>query len=280
MRLLSVTLALCALTACYDFTGSREKLGFATDATLDGFHPWTPEHGLANGARPLLKVTEILSTEKAPDQVTFDGSDLEIAPEEHGAYLSGRGRAWVHAEADGIRDDFRLRWTRPERLHVLTATSVLVGDPAPAQSLLIVKGETVPLALGLTDRRGRPLGWVADQMRVSSPTLETGLSSHLQIRAANLGVTELTVSWHGLAQTLSVEVISAEDVDFIEVREIDDDDGDCVVLATGVSEDREVTGLSSLVWSHTPETGPLVPCAEGPTRAHLDGRPLPMRRDD
>jgi len=99
MRLISLTALIVCLTACYDFKGDQQKLGFSSDAMV-GAQPWTPSSPLADGARVLIKVGEVLATEESPDHTEFFASNLETWKTESGIGIAGAdGR--VEATGDG-----------------------------------------------------------------------------------------------------------------------------------------------------------------------------------
>ncbi|MEZ4316643.1 MAG: hypothetical protein R3F61_04045 [Myxococcota bacterium] len=265
--LVLVPMGLLALTACYDFQGDRARLGFRSDATVDGSRAWTPEHPLAEGARPQLEVSEVLATESEPRGPSrFEGSrSVALEPADGGTvFLSGSGRGWVGAEADEVRDDFSVRWVKAEGGTFLDPIAEVAGNPSALDGLVVVEGGRLPVQYVLHDKRGHALGWVLDQLEVRSPEegarLDHDAELGLLLTAGEPGHHEVGVQWPGTRATLlPVEVIEAVSVDGIAIESLDVG-GECVLHAFLLREDQPVHGGTGFRWSHTDTAEPFAPC--------------------
>lgn len=263
-RVLFVAAALCALTACYDFTGESGRLGFSSDATLDGLHPWTPDRALAVGAEPTLAVTELIATGETPDRSTLSTSrSIRALPDDEGWVISGDD-GWIGAEADGVRDDLHVRRAKPRTAVFLDPGSM---EPLPIDEAAVLVGQPTWIAFSLLDRTGAPLGWVAEQLDVGvHGALTASTERSLEITAHTSGPAELNVRWpNGPSAHLQVSAIDADAIDRIEVLEVDRAEG-CAAVARAWADELPVLGVDAFTWEHTDERGAVVPCDErGPT---------------
>lgn len=259
-RLVPVALALIALTGCYDFTGEAGRLGFSSDATLDGHTPWTPAHALASGARPSLAVSEILATGEEPGSARLETSRGLVAHPDEGAFVIAGEDGWIGAEADGVRDDLHVRFRRARAASFVDPASVVLGEPEALTHVAILRGEPTPVGLIVLDRDGSALGWVGDQLDVRVDGALT-LATHDGLELSAHGPARIRASWpSGRAATLDVQVVDRADVPRARVLELDTPDG-CVAVAR-----FEVDGVPLLVgdgvtWAHTDEDEPAVECA-------------------
>jgi len=263
MRIVALGLSLLTLTACYDFKGERGRLGFSTDATVDGGEKWSPHTPLASGARPRLEVGEVLRTGKEPEgDVRFDSTrGVSRLADEGGVLLAGEGRGWVGAEVDGVRDEFRLRWKEADRGRLIDPLAALLGLEPALDEVFIAEGHSATLGYSVLDRRGDPLGFVPDQLEISAdPELLIAVDGSLEFSAARSGLYRLFIAWPGAKPTeLEVEFIDPQDIDRIELTEYRDG-ADCALLAQLYSGSDPVISSDGFVWSHDDSTGPLAIC--------------------
>lgn len=259
-RLAPLALALAALTGCYDFTGEAGRLGFSSDATVDGHTPWTPAHALAAGARPTLAVTEIVASGDEPTSTRLETSRSLVAHPDEGAFVIAGEDGWIGAEADGVRDDLHVRFRRARGASFVDPASILLGEALELTDVAVLRGEPTPVGLIVVERDGSPLGWVPDQLdvRVDGP-LTLGTDDSLELVAD--GPARVRASWgNGRAATLDVHVVGRADVAAGRVLELETPDG-CVAIAR-----FEVDGVPVLVgdgvsWAHTDEDDNAVECA-------------------
>ncbi|MCB9676647.1 MAG: hypothetical protein H6737_16135 [Alphaproteobacteria bacterium] len=266
MRIAILTLGILGLTACYDFAGERGKLGFDTDATLDGTRPWTPETPLAEGARPRLAVSEILAKDAEPEgPATFDGSrSIALHRDEDHVVVEGSGRAWIGAEADGVRDDLHLRWAKAAGGVLVDPIAAMIGEQPVLTEVLLVEGGTESVGYAVLDARGDLLGHVPEQLDIRTGdalAVDVESGGRLALNGVTPGVTDLVVQWPGARPTtVHVEVIAAEAIDGIRVeRHLVA--GECGLRAVLTSDGVPVRGATGFVWSHDDTREPYAPCA-------------------
>jgi hypothetical protein len=280
--ILSAALGFVALTGCYDFAGDRERVGFSTDATVDGHEAWTPETPLAVGTILHLEATEILGTEEAPiGPARFEGSrHLEITPDDDGVTLrSEMRRAWVQVDVDGVRDDFRLRWSPAARGRLIDPIDRLLAEADPTivpvvDGLTLLEGGALPLGYVLEDRAGTPLGYVAGQLALTTDA--EGIASvtvgpdgrSLVVAGIATGGTAIEVAWPG-AEPLQVpvDVVSAGQIDDLLVERLEVD-GKCVLHAMLFSDGAVVAGATGFDWSHEDTDDAFANCPDGPAEVH------------
>ncbi len=275
--LTAATLGLIALTGCYDFAGDRERVGFVTDATIDGRTAWTPDTPLAEGSVLHLEVGEILKTEREPEgPANFEGSrHLTLTPHDQGVHVeAGARRGWVQVEVDGVRDDFRIQWAQPDIGYLVDPIDQLLVeagalDPefdAMVEGLTVVEGGSVELGYVLHDRRGAELGYTPRQLQLTSDapeiahlTAEEGERA-LVLTGGRAGGTTIDVAWPGLPGTrIPVDVVSTGQIDGLVVEELEVA-GECVVHAMLTSHDARVAGASGFAWTHDDTDEAWAPC--------------------
>lgn len=226
------------LLGCYDFQGDEGALWFSSDLVVDYGTPWTPDHAVAGGTAPLLAATGRVGDEDADDAPVVWGwsSRGEQPDEENALRLDGLVRGTTHVEFDGeLFDQFDVRF-RPAQ------SVMLVDGTGHAISELVVAPDTeARLAVRVTDRWGRPLGWKADSLAVEAdgPASAWAVDGSLFVEASQAAGVFLDAA--GVEAFVAVDVAPAAQV---EVRPVAEVDGHCIVEHVAWTVDgRRVWGV-------------------------------------
>lgn len=242
-------------TGCFDFAGDQERLGFLTDARLDPATAWTPDHPLAEGTRLKLAVGEILATGEEPTAAMFTARGGTIGVQESGVVLSGTRRAHVHAEADGVRDSFRVRW--------VPVDTVVVGTPLTdtyATTFAVLPDLPSPLHVAVLDAQGARLGHRPSELRMES-TASVWSDDDLPIVETSTDTT-LEIAFADVQTRIDLVVVERRDLE-LQIDQVVAPNGACALVARAFVDDLEVLHPGPVVWSHDATDDVLAPCAPG-----------------
>lgn len=247
-RMLLLPALLLFTTACFDFAGERGELGFLTNAVVRSGTKWSPDHALAAGTRLTVDVGEHLEDGREPEDVRWKVSRTLVQTNTGaGVGIEGLERGWVQAEADGVKDWFRVRWREADHL-----TVTRVGSSDDLERVAVLEGVVSPLDVQVRDARGRPLGHLPADLELE------GAELHEEVVHVRPGVDAVRIGFDGLYTTVRLESVTTEEVELVVTSTTLR--GRCVWEATAWAGDTPVLWPGELSWSHTESTEPWVDC--------------------
>ena len=257
MRLGLLALGLISLTACYDFAGELDKIGFDSNLVVDGGKSWTPDHPIANTSRAVFEAVEIVGDkeDRKPEvtgAVSGDAS-LRFVDERSLGVTGSDGRARVRFDGE-LTDHFKILFRAPVAAELVDVHAVAhrARETALPEAFGMLEGTTREVGVSLTDRRGRSLGYVQEDLVLGG---DSGVSAwreegEYRLVAEGAGVSTISVGYgdHWF-DTSRVYTVSPEDIGALVVHHVVVDapmEDDTLIQVAVWAEGRTHDGLPVL----------------------------------
>ena len=235
MRIGLLALGLVSLTGCYEFAGELEKLGFNSNMVVDGGLDWTPDHPIANGALAEFKAVDVVGQDvdgELPVNGTVAGLTTRFSDGPTLGITGRDGRARVQFEG-AHRDHFRVSFRAPVGAELVDVLAVAHGaaDTAFPEDFGLLAGSSREIGVSLRDRRGRALGYVAEDLVLSGEGAVSGwyVDGEHRLVAEEAGVSTIQVGhgdqWfatsrvHTVAAAEVVSLVLHHTIHFFETEE-------------------------------------------------------------
>jgi hypothetical protein len=269
MKPIALALAALTLSGCLEFVGDLAQIGFSSNLTT-GAEAWTPEHPIADNSVAVFEAEQLMK-EKARSQeslnlvgTTRGRIDQHWSEEKRVAVSGSNTRGTVHYTGDA-RDRFTIRFRTPAAATFSDPTAAMVEMNRPYPITFAVPvGATLHPVVTLHDRRGRTLGYVANELDlIGGETVDSyaGQDHRFDLTAASIGEEHIIASYLGEPlRSHRIQVVDPEDVSSIELETVvtslgDDEVPVLYVRAVGMTVDGlEVYGLPvEWTWSENAE---------------------------
>ena len=252
MRLVWIAIGLAALTACYDFSGDLDRIGFDSNLVVDGGRPWTPEYGIANASRVEFEAVDIVGDDddRKPDVTgTVSGRAVQAFVDGRNLGLSGSDvRAVVRFQGELV-DHFKVAFRAPDQAELVDVVAAALDHDAIAlpEVFGLLEGSTREVGVSLHDRRGRSLGYVPADLVLGG---EGSVSAWFEDGAYRLvaeapGTAAIGVDHAGTwISTSRIHVVSADEVVSLHLEGlVREPDGDRLTRGAVWAEGRTADGL-------------------------------------